>query len=92
MRKQKIIHRTSFGQYVLDEIMGANDQRRADKQKELKILEKSRPANSVECSECGKIGIIARCHHKNIFGRCDKPLCKKCVVKIDGKYYCEKHT
>ena len=51
----KIKHRKSIGHYILDEVMGVNDVQRDQKERELKILEKSRPAEATECSECGKI-------------------------------------
>lgn len=88
----KIKHRKSIGHYIFDSVLGVHDQERDDKQKQLKILEKSRPAESVECDECGKVGIIARCHRKVFFKRCDKPLCKGCAKKTNGKYYCPNHV
>jgi hypothetical protein len=40
------------------------------------------------------LGIIARCSaNKSILTseKCDRPLCKNCVVKKGNKYFCEVH-
>ena len=88
----KIKYRKSLGGYLMDEIMGVNQIARAQKQEELKILEKSRPAKTIECDICGRVGIIARCQGRSFFTKCDKALCKKHAKEgDDGKFYCKDH-
>lgn len=91
---KRIIYRKGLGGYLLDEIMGINDTERKRKRKELEIMEKNQDPNSISCSECGKVGIIARCSaNKSILTseKCDRPLCKNCVVKKGNKYFCGEH-
>jgi len=92
---KRIIYRKGLGGYLLDEIMGINDEARRQKKKELQILEQNQEPNNVACSECGKIGIIARCSaRKSMFNseKCNKPLCKNCAIPIGNKFVCRRHS
>lgn len=92
---EKVKHRKTIGGYLLDWLFSLGEKEREieKNRKELKMKEKSRDPSTVECSSCGKIGVIARCSHRplGIFEKCDKALCKDCAKKTNGKYYCKKH-
>ena len=76
MDNKEIIYRKSFWGYVMDDLFGNNPSQTIQ------------PIVQEFCSGCGKKEVFARCSKR----RCNKPLCIECAIKVNGRYFCKKHS